>query len=242
MEDLVLNIYNFSAFIVRCIIVYYLISTVKHTKFKPLYFLAAHIFLEGIYNIILIIYRVYTLYASLEIVLVLDFIITVIFIKMAFYEERKGPFYPILIFVITSSIIMLALLIPFPENALYIRIITYINVVIIGIWLFLVSLSAYKEIGDIEKIEPWIKARYKLVMIYSIFWVMGSILFFINALLSSNTIVTFALMVVYIVLPITEFLAWIMPRKLKNWLNRNFSYTDESLELSEDEIMNDFRG
>ena len=37
---------------------------------------------------------------------------------------------------------------------------------------------------------------------------------------------------------IIEFIAWVMPSKLKQWLNRNYIPLNETLSLSEEELLN----
>ncbi|MFX1398583.1 MAG: hypothetical protein ACFFAS_16260, partial [Promethearchaeota archaeon] len=120
----------------------------------------------------------------------------------------------------------------------------YIIAIIVGIWFFTVSLSAYLKFRSYESIKPWIKTRYLLVILYNIIFTFGQSLFILNIASGGKGINIFSLglMLSFIILPILQFLTWVMPAKFKNWLNRNYIYDDKDNELSDEEIMKSFEG
>ncbi|MFX1384668.1 MAG: hypothetical protein ACFFBP_19755 [Promethearchaeota archaeon] len=238
LERLILNSYYIMAFLLRCIIVYYTIKTARRSNLIAYYALSVHLFLEGIVNLFL--------GAGIpnDIPFLLLGIAMAIFIKLTFYKEgNNGPFYLVLIIMISMWILYFILLI-FAKNLIIVILIPYIIAIIISIWFFIVSLSAYLKFKANESIKPWIKTRYLLVIGYNIIFIFGQSLFIINNVLGGEGINIFSLglMISFIILPILQFLAWVMPARFKNWLNRNYTYGDEEIELSDEEIMKTFEG
>ncbi|MFX1236838.1 MAG: hypothetical protein ACFFAS_02845 [Promethearchaeota archaeon] len=234
MEELIFNTYFIGAFLLRCIILYYVIKTARQLNLIAFYFLGLHFLLIGIINLLM--------GADIpnEIPILMDLIIYAIFIKMTFYKDKKGPFYLIITVIISLSILNFLLLI-FAKYLMLLSLFSNINYIILHSWLFIISLSAYLKLRSYDSIKPWIRSRYILVIVYSIIGTFSQILFIINMGERSVNIMTFGLMISYIIIPLAEFLAWVMPAKFKNWLNRKYVY-DEDIELSEEEIMNSFEG
>ncbi|MFX1398934.1 MAG: hypothetical protein ACFFAS_18030, partial [Promethearchaeota archaeon] len=137
IEELIFNTYFIGAFLLRCIIIYYLIKTALRSNLIAYYVLSVIMFLDGLVNLFL--------GADIPIditFLLLDFA-TPIFIKLTFYKEgNNGPFY-LIIMVIISMWILYFLLLIFAKNLIIISLIPYIIAIIVGIWFFTVSLSAY---------------------------------------------------------------------------------------------------
>ena len=119
-------------------------------------------------------------------------------------------------------------------------------ITIFGGWYFISAREAYLKIKSKENIEPWIRMRYKTIMLYSMCFLLMGISFAVAPLFPTEiaTGITVPLLIIFIMLfveAIGEFSAWYMPDKLKNYYNRNFS-VEESKELSEEEIMKQLGG
>jgi hypothetical protein len=116
---------------------------------------------------------------------------------------------------------------------------TYI-ISISSFWLSFASLSAYYKIKKSE-ISPWVKKRYLIVGISSIFLAAQSfpiILFPYRASFESPLMATITILIVFlnIIFAILSLIAWVMPKKLKDYFNRNFTkFEDEK--ISEEQLL-----
>ena len=182
-------------------------------------------------------------------------ILLVIFIKLTFHRHKKSGFKIILISLIIirtiDCIIRLNFRISVPMSYLldeslliyyyYILFSITASFLCSHLWLGLVALRYYTSIKDVN-IEPWIKKRYQILGLTSIFY---SFTIFIYYLVPYNVIGVFAypnIILMYIILGVTlfysigMFLGWVMPRRLKKYFNKDFSDIAEK-EYSEDELM-----
>jgi hypothetical protein len=164
-------------------------------------------------------------------------------------KSRKPKYYlflVVLLILIRIPIIIIKELILTPimyyTNAILLIVILFL----IFDWLAYSSYSAYKIIKDI-KIESWIEFRYKLIVISSVIYPFYSIwaLFqpwdvqFADPSNLFSTI-TFSLISLFSVgFGISVFIAWIMPMRLKKYINQKQGYVKEKeLDLSDEELMN----
>lgn len=169
----------------------------------------------------------------------------IFFVKSTFYTERRSAFS----FVLTSAIIakifyiIASVITDFELSAEFYYIVkglaTYI-IFITSFWLSYASLSAYYKIKKSE-ISPWVKKRYLIVGISAIFLIAQSIpnvlmpyrVSFESPLMATLTII---ITIFNIIFAILSLIAWVMPKKLKSYFNRDYSKTDDE-ELSEDELL-----
>lgn len=112
-------------------------------------------------------------------------------------------------------------------------------------WLGCSSFSTYKRLRDHE-IAPWIKMRYKIISEVSFFYPFHAILLFFIPWNSdfadpSNllSLVQFVVTVIFsLIFIMGMIIAWIIPKKFKNYLNRKKEYKpSEDRDLSEEELM-----
>ena len=171
-----------------------------------------------------------------------------------FYTNRKSPYKFMMVIVIPMAITNIILstinTYMFGASILIVSIISSLLfggvITIFGGWYFISAREAYLKIKSNENIEPWIRMRYKTIMLYSMCFLLMGISFAIAPLFPMEiaTGITVPLLIIFIMLfveAIGEFSAWYMPDKLKNYYNRNFS-VEESKELSEEEIMKQLGG
>jgi len=168
-------------------------------------------------------------------------IVLVMFIHKTFYQDRKSPY---LIFMVIALIFFLINI--FSTFFAYWSPFNWI-------WLIVVANQAYKRIAANPMVEDWVRARYKLVIAYSvvtlfpplytILWPLAIVIPSIGDVLFSPTGGVIALVVnvgfstIGVVL---AFLAWVMPEGYRNYLNRNYQppvLDKAEVELSEEEIM-----
>ncbi len=173
----------------------------------------------------------------------------IIFTNLTFYKNRNSHAKLVLITVIIISILMIYL-----QTLLMIKrtpLIHYLRYAIqipyhflVFNWLGFSSLQAYKRIKN-QDIEPWIKARYKLVFIFSFIMSLSSITQFFRpydiAFGDPTNVISLILFGITSIIAITcgigFTLAWVMPNWLKRYLNRNYQPLEEKV-FSEEELMN----
>jgi len=168
-------------------------------------------------------------------------IMLVMFIHKTFYQDRKSPY---LIFMFVAVVFLLANIF-----STFFAFWSPFN----WIWLIVVANQAYKHVAINPMVEDWIKARYKLVIAYSlvtlfpplytILWIVAMAIQPLADLIFSPVGGIIALVVnvgfstVGVVL---AYLAWVMPEKYRLYLNRNYQppvQDKAGMELSEEEII-----
>lgn len=99
----------------------------------------------------------------------------------------------------------------------------YPNAALIWGWGAIAAFQAYRGIAGDKFTEDWIKARYKMMIVYSILDCLGSIA---GSALTTDLWVSQvgALIVVAINMAsvTVQILAWVMPEGLRRWLNRKY--------------------
>jgi len=179
----------------------------------------------------------------------------VIFAKLTFFKYKKSSFKILIIILITNNgidyIIRLIFQITIPLT-IYLdeSFVTYYFVVLIlfsisflcsHLWLGITAIKYYNSIKSLN-IEPWIKRRYQIIGLSSILYIFS---IFIYYLFPSRVIDYFAfpyLIYGFIILGFTifyslcAFIAWVMPKSLKKFFNKDFKRPVEK-EYDENELM-----
>jgi hypothetical protein len=228
--------------VARLIIAIQLTRVALRQKLPNLLWLAAFFFITGTGDIFITLSPITNLFWPFNLSVGLGEIMLVMFIQKTFYQDRKSPF---LIFMA----IAVALLVADMFFALYLPYYSPFN----WIWLIWVGSQAYKKIAADRAVEDWVKARYKLVIAYSLaalvapFWTILSLVALVvpafAALLLAPTAILVAQVVILIFTTIgiaLEYLAWVMPESYRRFLNRNYQAPVQDkaeMELSEEEIM-----
>ncbi|MFX1274236.1 MAG: hypothetical protein ACFFBP_21725 [Promethearchaeota archaeon] len=171
-----------------------------------------------------------------------------IFIHKTFYKEKKSPIYIFLalftvIFIV--SIISALLYVPnSPKDLYYMLEILTINIIVILMffWYGYIAIKQYKELKT-QDIQPWIKRRYQISSMTSfcfgtsgLVYIIFEIINWIPDELYIREINLLIIAILLIIFGIGSFIAWVMPKSLKKYFNRNFSIPSEE-EMTEDEIM-----
>ena len=233
---------------IRVIIGINLILVGRKSNQKALYYLALNTFLIGIGMIF-----------SMELIFPDVFIFTlfslssyypsIYFIYLAFFQERKFPLK--LVLVLTTSFMTMSLvLVGFYQyvgaNILYYE----LSFIFFGLDLILVSgllvfalYKAYTVLKPRDYVEPWIKGRYKLVIINKVAYLATGFSFFFSGVLMVDpeaSVFTYVIILGQLIAIITDFLAWIMPKWFIRYLNRNYVEVHEK-EMTEEEIIADLK-
>lgn len=179
----------------------------------------------------------------------------IIFTKYTFFKNTKSKFkiYLYLVLALKTVDFGLKFIIPFSLvggkeligsdlifHSIFVAIMCCI-VLISYLWLSVTSLTYYNYI-KVYKIEPWIKKRYIILGISSLFAALNGIiyLFFPPNAKNIETLQTFiiALFIVIntVIFSIGNLIGWLMPKPLKNYFNRNFEPLPEE-QFSEKELM-----
>jgi hypothetical protein len=173
-------------------------------------------------------------------------VVMVMFIQKTFYQDRKSPY---LIFMIIALAILGASMYMLSIQMAFLPYYSPFN----WLWLVFVVYQAYKKIATDPAVEDWVKARYKLVIAYSlaalagpIFTILSLLAFPLPALgawlfVETNIQAAGVIILIFTTIGIAlEYLAWVMPESFRSYLNRNYKppvLDSADLGLSEEEIM-----
>ena len=230
----------------------FLLIRAYKTKLFNLVYAGMSWLLMGISNIGLVLFKINIVYSS--IFGLTSFVLFVVFTNSTFHKEQKS----LLPEVILITAILLAaftwylnLLRVLWNNPIEIytakSIIDCIFRLIVMNWMARSSYKVYKEIKE-HDIEPWIKVRYKILYIFSP--LLGLYAFVVmfqpwNVQFGdSNNLQSYIVFgivaIIAIVFSIAFLLAWLMPSKFKNYLNKGYEPL-ESKEYSQEEIIEIFK-
>ena len=240
---------QFSVFIIRLIIAVALARYAIKTKGSNFWWLFGLYLISGIFgltNLILQIGDIFALSSGFR------FICMVLFIHYTFYLDRNNPtIYFFIISVVTGILIIIFNVLydyinPFEAYDKIARITQLIGNTIIFSWLIYASYQAFNNIKKDDSIDDWVKMRYKLVIFYSFIGVFVAIAY--STFTISPTEINFFTISIFlstILYQVTQLIAWVMPKFLRNFFNRHFiPHTNLSKkidELSEEEINNTMR-
>ena len=181
------------------------------------------------------------------------------FTKLTFFRDRKSAFTYLLALLILAKIIdvILKLYIPFsiplsfvitpsevPYFYLYLSL-TSLSILLSYPWLGFTALRYYHSIKARE-IEPWIKIRYKLIGYSSLIITINSILYLLMPINTydweqlNSFIIGLFITIDTTIFSLANLLAWVIPKKLKNYFNRHYQGIIEE-DLTEDEVMKKVR-
>lgn len=176
----------------------------------------------------------------------LGYLFVFLFTQMTFHKKKNNRFLPLLLFFLTVMLGKIVLAMYFREtnediflNFIEVLCEVFTSVFALG-WLSKSSLDAYNILKN-QEIEPWIKARLKLIGISSMMLAIS----FLTQLLDiidpkTKEMRFFILISITIFTGIFSFgsiLAWVMPSGLKRFLNKTYRNEQQEINLS-GEIMN----
>ncbi|QEE16868.2 hypothetical protein DSAG12_02698 [Promethearchaeum syntrophicum] len=173
------------------------------------------------------------------------------FTKFTFHENKKSSFKSIVIFTTVNYIILIIpkilLLLNQYDDIILSRTGKILDntfsitwaIIVFG-WLAYSGLESFHQIKD-KKVQPWIKKRLLLV-IYSAFFEMFVSLPDLLDILTNRILhdyVFYIQMIMIATIMVMQFLAWVMPKKLKNFLNRGYIVENKAdVGITEEEIIN----
>jgi hypothetical protein len=181
----------------------------------------------------------------------IGFVSAVVFTNMTFYKGRMKKANVILIIVIILGITQIVLFHMFPETQLKRNFYFYLRnfldlpyVLLVFNWFSYSFYSAYKRLED-KDIEPWVKARYKMLAISSLFMSFHTIpeffqpenVFWGGPSHPISLLIFGILAVMAIIYGIIYSISWFMPKWLKGYFNRNY-HREIDREYTEEELMN----
>ncbi|MFX1376369.1 MAG: hypothetical protein ACFFA0_11185 [Promethearchaeota archaeon] len=178
-----------------------------------------------------------------------------IFTKLTFFRKKKSPFKIFLItLIIVRSLdfmirlnfqISIPMTYPLDESNLiyyiYILFSITISFLLSHMWLGIVALKYYNSLKTIN-IDPWIKKRYQLIGLGSFVYSFSIFLYYFipynvpGAFVFPNIIYGYIVLVFTIYYSLCMFFAWIMPKRLKIFFDKDFTRPIDK-EYSESELM-----
>lgn len=202
------------------------------------------------------------LWLFINLVLAAIYFCILFFVRMTFYSKTKKTFRIMLVIMIITSVVMIYFAVAtytlqIYERNVITRSIDVFSMLIISVPVFLwYALLADRNSKNFKKkdIEPWIYIRLRIISLSSI---IGAFLF-VPDLLRINpeiaaadpddpiSLAVFSLQaIVTIFYGISQFIAWVMPPKLKDYYNQKHGYVknkDQLESLSEEDILKQLRG
>ncbi len=155
----------------------------------------------------------------------------IVFNQLTFYKDRKSPVVSIwVIFSILSAMALYGATVSesnFKQSG-WTAASSPVAVLIWG-WHGLLAYQALRKLAPEKRVQDWVKARYQLIVTYSIVLVIGALAsiirnFFAGGGLQSSLGSLMA--VISLITQITSvtllFLVWAMPEAFRLWLNRNY--------------------
>jgi len=239
-------------FIINLFIGSYLLIRIRKTDLSNIYWLSFYFFFTVIEYLLRMVYAAGRPSVGVNSISWIYFIFNltghfslIFFVKYTFYTDRKSSFSFILISVIITKIFNIVL---YAITDIELSAVLYLSVQgsttfiisITSFWLSYASLSAYHKIKRSE-ISPWVKKRYLIVGISAIFLAAQSfpiILFPYRASFESPLMATITILIVFlnIIFAVLSLIAWVMPKKIKDYFNRNYSKSEDE-DLSEEELL-----
>ncbi|MFX0072827.1 MAG: hypothetical protein ACFFAO_17245 [Candidatus Hermodarchaeota archaeon] len=179
-----------------------------------------------------------------------------IFVKLTFYRDKKSPFKLFMFIVITLKIVSLLIgifIAPFTfpmlstvskKEIIYFliyKLIACVNLTISYSWLAYSALKYHQTIKH-QSIEPWIKRRYQIIGFSALILLIEAvaILFWPNSAEGLRDpqalLIGFIMTLETVIFSIGSIIGWMMPKKLKNYFNKDFTYGIEE-PLDEDKLL-----
>ncbi len=242
MSDIIVIIF----IILRIVIGFIVLERARRTKLTNLYVLTAMFFNEGIGYIFLI--SLIDNSFLFNLIIPLNWILYLVFTDRTFYKDKKSPFLIFLAINITFNVFLIIVsgIYQFgPTHDLLFfhlgRIGVSFGMGIMISWLIYASLQSYSKIKANESVEPWIKARYLLIVLYGFGTIGIALSWSFVPIDKSINIFYFTTSLSLLILILGQYLAWVMPNVLKSFLNRNFKPAKVPEELDEEEILRSFQ-
>jgi len=105
-------------------------------------------------------------------------------------------------------------------------------------WFISIAWKSYSRIALSTTIEDWLKMKYKLIILYSITIIIPLCFYFIPDSTAQGSPLIIPMGILAIFGWIVQYITWVMPEKLVQYFNRNYTGVTTLDQLpSEDEIM-----
>ena len=238
------NLISLITLSIRLIIGIKLLSVSRRTQRKNLQTLAIVFFLNSIALAFMLdfINSIFLFYVLIDIAMLFHLIFTV----QTFYTNVKSPIkiiFPIsailgIINAITIGVYSLD--VTLTDMFLIGKVFFALEHYVVWGWFLLVAYSSYKQIAQDILVEDWVKTRYKLMIYYSFLILIPATLL----IFSTSQIDIYVLTAAFIAMIswILQFIVWVMPEKIRLYLNRNYvsPIKDEEIPQTEEELMKAF--
>jgi len=175
--------------------------------------------------------------------------LTLGFTQATFYQDRKSPLWW---YVGTCTILTIMTVYGlvlsesnYNQNPWVAS--TFVGLILAVVWHGWCAYRAVEGFSKEQAVEDWVKARYRLIVFYSVMVVIGMIGNFIRTVFAGGSTATPLGNAMGLLSLIAQFatisaqvLAWVMPEGYRRWLNRNYQLPvqeEAELALSEEEII-----
>jgi hypothetical protein len=171
----------------------------------------------------------------------------VLFLHYTFYNNRRSP---VAVFM-GSTILAVAvgLFLAVTKNSAVISVATtsFLPIMVIGVanwtWNAVAAWNGLREVQRDRLVQDWVKSRYKLMIAYSLLFIIpASLVSFVVVLPKIVVLLTFILALAVLVV---QYLVWGMPEMFRKWLNQAYVPSQHAgpdfeklMSMSEEELMN----
>jgi hypothetical protein len=188
-----------------------------------------------------------------EITIFISFILLILFTNLTFHKERKILPSIVLIIIITLGLVQIGFYF-YSVYGIWTLPLYYLRVAldfpytfITFNWLAYSSLSAFIKVKS-SQVEPWVKWRYKMVAFFSLIFSFHSLPEFFQppgtTWADTDNIISLLLFGItaslVVMFSLGFALAWIMPNRFRNYLNKNYS-SIEDIEYREKELIDNIK-
>ena len=170
-----------------------------------------------------------------------------VFVHTSFYVDKQSPFAGILGTYLILAVVALYGVGISASNIQQSPWVSAGNLITLGLWAWhgWAAWQAYQEVARERTVEDWVKARYGMMVAYSVVAVIGAAGSITRVVLAGGTsanalgngmaLVTLVCQILSVSL---QFLVWVMPERFRGWLNRNYKpVVATGPAMSEEELM-----
>jgi hypothetical protein len=197
---------------------------------RSLYWLAAVFFVNAAYYVMgtgLFAVDSDVMHLSYTVGLTIAQVLVVMFTHSTFYQGRKSPFPVFLALSLVAGVVDILWWASAASSISLISLMVTVN----WAWHAVVAYQAYRQVADEKYVEDWVKARYRLMIVYCALLASTGLMFLVYVLPSTSAGIQSLVGLLTLVGVVLQFLVWVMPERFRQYLNRNYQLED----LPEDE-------
>lgn len=202
-------------FILMFVVCAFQVTRFAYTRKLPdMYWLAANFAAAAIGNLFTMV--IYVPVVAM-IFLIISGICTVVFVHRVFYRDRKSPYLLIIGLLLVLGVVQMYTAIANPANTMAM---TQLGFAVVWGWQAALSFIAYRDLRNDRTVEDWVKSRYLMWFGYTVVLFCLSVRMLLP--LPYAPFEYFLTSPLVILAGIVQYITWVMPESVRNFLNRNY--------------------